>query len=102
MLKIRNKSDRTNSDLWELLGEKRKRLLDRSWAGVFREHLLPVVPVKKLADQFHLTMGRPTKELHVVVGMAESRAELADSDRVKEITTEPPPPADGEQAHSPV
>jgi hypothetical protein len=54
---------------WDSLGEKRRRLLDRSWAGVFREHLLDRLPVKAVAECFSSKMGRPTKELHIAVGV---------------------------------
>ena len=55
-------------DPWEHLGAQRRRLLDRSWAGVFREHLLRHLPVSELAPHFHATQGRPTKDIHVVLG----------------------------------
>ncbi|QNN21846.1 transposase [Planctomycetales bacterium ZRK34] len=54
---------------WDSLGEKRRRLLDRSWAGVFREHLLDRLPVEAIAECFVSKRGRPTKELHVAVGV---------------------------------
>lgn len=56
-------------DPWASLGSKRRRLLDRSWAGVFRQHLLNNLPVQALADGFSSRMGRPTKDLHVAAGV---------------------------------
>jgi hypothetical protein len=55
-------------DPWDHLGEKRRRLLERSWAGVFREHLFQHLPVGKLASLFSSGLGRPTKDLHTLVG----------------------------------
>lgn len=55
-------------DPWEHLGTQRRRLLDRSWAGVFREHLLRRLPVAELAPHFHVSQGRPSKDVFVVLG----------------------------------
>jgi hypothetical protein len=43
-------------------------LLTASWAGVFREHVLPQLPVKEIAQNFDKYMGRPTKELTALCG----------------------------------
>lgn len=37
--------------------------------GVFREHLLDRLPVQTLAECFASKLGRPTKELHIAVGV---------------------------------
>ena len=68
MLTIRDHQTGDLFDPWEHLGEKRRRLLDRSWAAVFREHLLNHLPVGELAARFSRELGRPTKDLHAVVG----------------------------------
>jgi hypothetical protein len=68
MLTIRDHQTGDLFDPWEHLGEKRRRLLDRSWAAVFREHLLNHLPVAELAARFSRELGRPTKDLHAVVG----------------------------------
>ncbi|EAQ77154.1 transposase [Blastopirellula marina] len=63
--------DHQNGDLfdpWEHLGPKRLKLLERSWAGVFREFLLKQLPVGKLAEAFRKDLGRPTKDLYVALG----------------------------------
>jgi hypothetical protein len=56
-------------DPWAHLGDRRRRLLERSWSGVFRKHLLEYLPVAKLAQHFHGQIGRPTKDLHVAIGV---------------------------------
>ena len=64
--------DRMTGDLFDRrseLGEKRRRLLDRSWAGVFRDHLLDGLPIEELLPHFDDRMGRPSKDLHVVIGV---------------------------------
>ena len=58
--------DRRTGDLfdrWSDLGEKRRHLLERSWAGVFRDHLLSSLPVDELCRHFDQHMGRPSKDL---------------------------------------
>lgn len=55
-------------DTWPQFGPKRRKLLDRSWSGLFRKYLLPVLPVQKLASHFSVGMGRPTKELSSSLG----------------------------------
>ena len=64
--------DRRTGDLfdhWSVLGEKRRRLLERSWAGVFRNHLLEALPVGDLCHHLDDRLGRPSKDLHIVVGV---------------------------------
>ena len=68
MLTIRDHQTGDLFDPWGHLGQKRRLLLDRSWAGVFREHLLNELPVAELAARFSRGRGRPTKDLHLVVG----------------------------------
>ncbi len=68
MLTIRDHQTGDLFDPWAHLGEKRRGLLDRSWAAIFREHLLKHLPVAELAAHFSRQLGRPTKDLHAVVG----------------------------------
>ncbi len=43
-------------------------MLDSQWPGFFREHILDLLPVDKLALAFPSDQGRPTKELYTVLG----------------------------------
>ena len=36
------------------------RILSQGWQGVFRHVILELLPVAKLADHFHPTLGAPT------------------------------------------
>ena len=74
-------------DPWEFLGDKRRKLLTCSWSGVFREHLLEALPVAKLAQHFHGQMGRPTKDLHVAMGVLilQQLHDLTDSATVQAL-----------------
>ncbi len=56
-------------DQWRYLGPKRRKLLDESWAGLFRETLLPELPVERLIPFFSPDTGRPTKELYTILGV---------------------------------
>ena len=55
-------------DQWRYLGPKRRKLLDESWAGLFREKILPELPVERMIPFFSPDMGRPTKELYAMLG----------------------------------
>jgi NAD-dependent dihydropyrimidine dehydrogenase PreA subunit len=55
-------------DPWAFLGPKRRKMLDESWAGEFRRHIFPHLPVGKLGERFNAGMGRPTKELYQMLG----------------------------------
>ena len=50
------------------VGPKRRRMLDQSWAGLFRTEVLPHLPVGRLAAAFAAARGRPTKDLFVALG----------------------------------
>lgn len=69
MLKTRDRSAGLLFDAWAPLGDKRRALLDRSWAGVFRRHLLGHLPTGELALHFAEGMGRPSKDAHVIFGV---------------------------------
>ena len=49
MIHIKNHKQRDLFDPWSFLSPKRRQLLDESWAGLFREHLLCELPVDKVA-----------------------------------------------------
>ena len=55
-------------DPWDYLGPQRRKLLEHSWAGVFRDYLLKDLPVNELAAGFRDDFGRPSKDLHIAIG----------------------------------
>lgn len=55
-------------DPWDYLGPKKRELLENSWAGVFRAYLFEQIPVERLIPYFSTDMGRPSKELYVMLG----------------------------------
>lgn len=67
-------------DPWSHLGPRRRKLLEKSWAGVFRNYLLEKLPVNKVARHFDEAMGRPSKELYTAIGalMLQQFQDLSD------------------------
>ena len=55
-------------DPFDYLGPKRRKMLDESWAGIFRDHVRHVLPVDLLAPYYSAGMGRPTNELVAMMG----------------------------------
>jgi hypothetical protein len=68
MFTLRDHSSGDLFDPWEYLGPQRRRLLEQSWAGVFRDYLLRHLPVKELAASFRDDFGRPSKDLSIALG----------------------------------
>lgn len=74
-------------DRWAFLGPKRRELLEGTWAGVFRQHLLTHLPVGELAPHFASGDGRPTKDLHVALGalILQQVHDLTDAQTVESL-----------------
>ena len=69
MIRIKDHKQGHLFDPWSYLSPKRRQLLDQSWAGLFKQQILCELPVSKLAPFFNDSFGRPTKELHTVLGV---------------------------------
>ena len=74
-------------DSWEFLGPKRRTLMEQSWAGLFRKHILNELPVSKLKPFFTTGFGRPTKELYSIVGalVLQQMHDLSDEQTVSQV-----------------
>ena len=68
MITVKDHHTRRLFDPWDYVGPKRRKLLDRSWSGVFRRYLLEELPVHTVAWYFDEAMGRPSKELYTAIG----------------------------------
>ena len=70
-------------DQWKFLGPKRRKLLEASWAGLFRKEILHELPVDQIAPSFHSGFGRPTKELYTALGalVLQQMNDYSDHDR---------------------
>ena len=74
-------------DPWAYLGPKRRKLLDKSWAGLFRKHLFNKIPVNKIASYFNEQNGRPSKELYTATGavVLQQMHDLSDEETISEV-----------------
>ena len=68
MLNIKDHKTYYMFDPFEYLGPKRRKMLNDSWAGVFRDHVRHVLPVDLLAKHYCSDNGRPTNELGAMMG----------------------------------
>jgi hypothetical protein len=82
MITVKDHHTRRLIDPWDYVGPKRRRLLDRSWSGVFRRYLLEELPVRTVARYFDEAMGRPSKELYTAIGclILQQLHDLSDPD----------------------
>ena len=69
MFHVKNHKQGYIFDPWSHLGPKRRQLLATSWSGLFLKEILPDLPVESLRSHYHDWNGRPTKELHSMIGM---------------------------------
>jgi hypothetical protein len=68
---VLNRRDRNTGDLFDPfahLGSQRKGMLEKSWAGVFRQHALKELELPALNKSFANQKGRPGKVAQVVLG----------------------------------
>ena len=86
MRNIKNPNQLNIFDPWDFLTPKRRRMLENGWPGQFREHILPVIPVNKVARYFNETFGRPTKELYAVMGalVLQQSFDLTDEEAIQQ------------------
>lgn len=87
MFHVRDRQTGELFDRWSHLGPKRRKLLDRSWAGLFRKEILPVLPVEAIIPAFHARTGRPSKELYTILGalIFQQMHDLTDEDAVRQL-----------------
>jgi hypothetical protein len=87
MITFKDPNAKTLFDYWSHLGPKRRDLLDKSWAGLFREEILPILPVDKLAKGFKFNFGRPSKDLYMSIGVLilQQMHDLTDNETVNQL-----------------
>lgn len=87
MIRIKDHKTRYMFDPFGYLGQKRKKLLDNSWPGTFRDHVRPILPVELLARHFSEDMGRPTNELVAMMGamILQQMHDLTDEETVNQF-----------------
>lgn len=74
-------------DPFPFLGPKRKQRIEASWAKLFREEILPVLPVHKMLAYYHASKGAPTKELYAMLGLllGQQMHDLTDEEAVDQF-----------------
>ena len=82
--------DHKTLDMFEpfaFLGPKRRSLLDTTWAKIFREEILPDLPVEVLRNTYDDLMGRPTKELYAMLGVMiiQQTEDLSDEEAARQF-----------------
>lgn len=69
MFYVKNHKQRHIFDPWAYLGSKKRKMLEKSWAGLFQTKILPALPVDALRKHYHAWNGRPSKELYSMIGL---------------------------------
>lgn len=87
MFHAKNHKQQHIFDPWEYLGPKRRKALDRSWAGLFQQKILPKLPVESLRKHYDDWQGRPTKELYSMIGLMilQQMHDLTDEQAVEQF-----------------
>jgi hypothetical protein len=87
MIHIKDHKTPDMFDPFPFLGPKRKQRIEESWAKVFREHILPMLPVEKVFSQYDPVMGAPTKELYAMLGLMviQQMHDLTDEEAVDQF-----------------
>ena len=87
MFHIKDRKTGQLFDQWRYLGPKRRKLLDESWAGLFRQTLLPELPVERMMPFFSPDQGRPTKEIYAMLGavLFQQIFDLTDEETVSQM-----------------
>jgi len=88
MIHVRDHKTPYLIDPWDYLGPKRRKLLDQSWAGLFREHILSELPVHKIASCYTDGFGRPSKEIFAALGalILQQMHDLTDEETVSQFS----------------
>jgi hypothetical protein len=86
MIKIKSPNQLDIFDPWAFLTPKRRQMLDSGWPGLFREIILPSIPVNKVSKFFDATFGRPSKELYSMLGalILQQTFDLTDEETVQQ------------------
>ena len=87
MIRIKDHKTRYMFDPFAYLGPKRRKMIDQSWAGVFRKHILTELPVNQLAKHFPSREGHPTKELYAMMGalLIQQMFDFTDEETVRQF-----------------
>jgi hypothetical protein len=90
MLKVKNRDNLyfEGMDPWKnALSAKKLALLQKSWAEIFRQHILPEMPIHHVAKYFDKAIGRPTKDVVSTCGacVLQQIFDLTDAETVDQL-----------------
>lgn len=87
MINAKNPNQLNIFDPWAFLTPKRRQMLDAGWPGLFREFILPTIPVSEVSKHFSSSFGRPTKELFSSLGalVLQQAFDLTDEETVQQF-----------------
>lgn len=82
--------DHKTRDMFEpfgFLGPKRLQRMKQTWAGIFRDEILAEMPVDQIRQHYDPVQGRPTKELHAMLGavLLQQMLDLSDEETVDQF-----------------
>jgi len=82
--------DHRTHDMFEpfsFLGPKRLQRMKQTWAGLFRDEILAEMPVDQIRRHYDPVQGRPTKELHALLGavLLQQMLDLTDEETVDQF-----------------
>ena len=88
MIRINDHKQQNLFDPWHFLSPKRRRMLDESWPGLFREHLLCELPVDQLRPFLREDFGAPSKELYTLLGvlLLQQMMDLTDTKALEQLS----------------
>lgn len=87
MIRIKDHKTPYIFDPFAYLGPKRRKMINQSWAGIFRKHILTELPVNHLAKHFPSREGHPTKELYAIMGalLIQQMFDFTDEETVRQF-----------------
>ena len=87
MIRIKDHKQLDMFDPWRFLSPKRRRMLDEGWPGLFRSQLLCELPINEMCSFFREDFGRPSKELHTVLGvlLLQQTMDLCDEEAIEQL-----------------
>jgi len=90
MIKIKSKEqiEAPGLEAWRNdYSPKKIALLEKSWAGTFRHHILPNLPVDLVKQHYSNSIGRNTKELYAIMGVVvfQECFDLTDNETIEEL-----------------
>ena len=87
MFYVKDHKTRDMFDPLARFGRHRRSRLEKSWAKLFREEILPVLPVHKLSPHYSGVTGSPTKDLYAMLGvmLLQQVHDLTDEEAVDHV-----------------